>query len=199
MTLIVEDGTLPENANSYVSFEAADAYLTARNIWEAAPVDGTADPLAEKKEFAIIRAFDALNVLSWIGEPLDWQRIAAWPRLKVPMYPQPADAKETVYIDSDVVPNCVKTAQMELAGLIYGGLDPLAPVEHGGLILSKSESQTEGSVDVIGGDSSSSSVTYSDRAPVETYLPAVYGLLKSYLTAIPGKVSSIAIGKALRG
>ncbi len=199
MALIIEDGTLPENANSYVSLEAADLYLAARNIWEAAPEDGSEDPLAGKKEFAIIRAFDALNLLSWVGESLDWQRIPAWPRLNVPMYPQPADAKETAYIGTDVIPNCVKTAQMELAGLIYGGLDPLAPVEHGGLILSKSESSTEGSVDVIGGDSSSSSVTYSDRAPVETYLPAVYGLLKPYLTAIPGKVSGFAIGKALRG
>lgn len=199
MALIIEDGTLPENANSYVSYEAADAYLSVRNLWEPAPADGAEDPLANKKEFAIIRAFDALNVLSWVGEPLDWQRIPAFPRLNVLQYPQPADAKKPVYIEPDVVPNCVKTAQIELAGLIYGGLDPLAPVEHGGVVISKSESSSEGSVDVIGGDSKSSSVTYSDKAPVETYLPAVYGLIKPYLKTVPGKMIGIAVGKALRG
>lgn len=33
MPLIVEDGTLPENANSYVSLEQADAYLVPRGLW----------------------------------------------------------------------------------------------------------------------------------------------------------------------
>lgn len=33
MPLIVEDGTCPENANSYVSLECADAYLVPRGLW----------------------------------------------------------------------------------------------------------------------------------------------------------------------
>lgn len=44
MPLIVEDGTLPENANSYVSLEQADAYLVPRNLWPAYEAEKPVEP-----------------------------------------------------------------------------------------------------------------------------------------------------------
>lgn len=196
--LIVENGTMPEGANTYVSLEDVDAYLVPRGLWETTP-DDAGDSVIAKKEAAIIRAFDALNTLNWVGDVPDWQRVTAWPRQNVPMpgvMPKPGE--EPTFLPADMVPRAVVQAQMELAGLIYGGLNPLAPVERGGKIVSMSESSKEGDLDVIGGDSKSYSVTYAESAPVETYLPAVYGILGPYLREIPGK-SGMICGRVVMG
>lgn len=190
--LITEDGTMPEGANTYASLELADAYLVQRGLWEATP-DDAGDSVIAKKEAAIIRAFDALNTLNWVGDVPDWQRVTAWPRENVPM-----PGEESTFLPADTVPRAVVQAQMELAGLIYGGLNPLAPVERGGKVVSMSESSKEGDLDVIGGDSKSYSVTYAESAPVETYLPAVYGILGPYLREIPGK-SGMFCGRVVMG
>ena len=189
--LIIEDGTMPEGANTYVSLELADAYLVPRGLWETTP-DDAGDSVIAKKEAAIIRAFDALNTLNWGGDVPDWQRVTAWPRENVPMPGvEPKPGEEPTFLPADTIPRAVVQAQMELAGLIYSGLNPLAPVERGGKIVSMSESSKEGDVDVIGGDSKSYSVTYAESAPVETYFPAVYGILGPYLREIPGKSGMI--------
>lgn len=196
--LIVEDGTMPEGANTYVSLELADAYLVPRGLWETTP-DDAGDSVIAKKEAAIIRAFDALNTLNWVGDVPDWQRVTAWPRENVPMPGvEPKPGEEPTFLPADTVPRAVVQAQMELAGLIYGGLNPLAPVERGGKIVSMSESSKEGDVDVIGGDSRSYSVTYAESAPVATYFPAVYGILGPYLREIPGK-SGMICGRVAMG
>lgn len=196
--LIVEDGTMPEGANTYVSLADVDAYLVPRGLWEATP-DEAGDGIIAKKEAAVIRAFDAMNTLNWAGDAPDWQRVTAWPRQNVPMpgvKPKPGD--EPIFLPADMVPRAVVQAQMELAGLIYGGLNPLAPVERGGKVVSMSESSKEGDLDVIGGDSKRYSVTYAESAPVETYLPAVYGILGPYLREIPGK-SGMICGRVAMG
>lgn len=196
--LIVEDGTMPEGANTYVSLADVDAYLVSRGLWETTP-DDAGDSVIAKKEAAIIRAFDAMNTLNWAGDVPDWQRVTAWPRQNVPMPGvKPKPGEEPTFLPADMVPRAVVQAQMELAGLIYGGLNPLAPVERGGKIISMSESSKEGDVDVIGGDSRSYSVTYAESAPVETYLPAVYGILGPYLREIPGK-SGMICGRVAMG
>lgn len=207
--IIVEDGTGIAGANAYVNLADADAYLVARNIWAATPVEpapvvedgegeeqpaGTSDAaVVAAKEAAIIRAADALNVLKWIGEAkLFPDSLMAWPREDAVL---PGGAKVT----DDSIPAAVVRANIELAGLIYSGAaDPLAPVERGGKIISKSESFKEGNLDVIGGDAKSYSVTYADAAPVETYLPAVYGLLRPYLLEVPGQ-GGMVFGRAVQG
>lgn len=196
--LIVEDGTMPEGANTYVSLADVDAYLVPRGLWETTP-DDAGDSVIAKKEAAIIRAFDAMNTLNWAGDVPDWQRVTAWPRQNVPMPGvKPKPGEEPTFLPADMVPRAVVQAQMELAGLIYGGLNPLAPVERGGKVVSMSESSKEGDLDVIGGDSKRYSVTYAESAPVETYLPAVYGILGPYLREIPGK-SGMICGRVAMG
>lgn len=196
--LIVEDGTMPEGANTYVSLADVDAYLVPRGLWETTP-DDAGDSVIAKKEAAIIRAFDAMNTLNWVGDVPDWQRVTAWPRQNVPMPGvKTKPGEEPTFLPADMVPRAVVQAQMELAGLIYGGLNPLAPVERGGKVVSMSESSKEGDLDVIGGDSKSYSVTYAESAPMETYLPAVYGILGPYLREIPGK-SGMICGRVVMG
>lgn len=201
--VIVEDGTGIRDANAYADLSAADAYLVARGIWAATPTvtteatndtpptSGPDSAIVAAKEAAIIRAADALAVLKWRGEARFPLSLMAWPRTGVEV--------NGVEVPIDAVPPAVIRANIELAALIYNGeSDPLAPVERGGKVISKSESTKEGDVDVIGGDSKSYSVTYSEAAPVETYLPAVYGILRPYLLEVPGQAGSM-FGRVVRG
>lgn len=192
MPIIVEDGTCPANSNSYISLADADTYLVPRGLWPVTPNvpgENEGDPAAPDqvttaaKGSALLRAADYLNTLQWYGQPVDWQRTMAWPRIGVP---QPGGSNGAVLPDN-IVPKAVAQAQAELAGLIYGGTNPLAPVERGGKVIAEAHSTTEGSIDVIGGDSKSDSYTYADGAPIETYFPAVSGLLRALLAIIPGK------------
>ena len=199
MSLIIEDGTMPSGANSYVSLADADAYLVQRGLWEATPAD-SGEATVAKKETALIRAFDALNTLNWKGNVPDWQRVTAWPRENVPMPgPQKKGSDEPEFLPDNIVPNAVVQAQIELAAAIYGGLNPLAPIERGGKVISMSEASREGDLDVIGGDEKSYAVTYAESAPVETYLPAVYGILTPFLAEIPGKSTGLVWGRVIRG
>ena len=191
MALIVEDGSQPVGSNSYISIVDADTYLVPRGLWPVTPdVPGenegdhaVPDPvMVAAKESALLRAADYLNTLQWHGQPVDWQRTMAWPRIGVP---QPGGSKGAVLPDN-IVPKAVAQAQAELAGFIYGGINPLAPAERGGKVIAESHSTTEGDIDVIGGDSKSDSITYAEGAPVETYFPAVVGLLRPYLAVVPG-------------
>ena len=83
-------------------------------------------------------------------------------------------------------PKAIPQAQTELAALIVAGTNPLAPAERGGRVVSETHTTKAGDIDVIGGDSQSDSYTYAEGAPVETYFPAVVGLLRPYLAVVPG-------------
>ena len=190
-TLIVEYGSCPEGSNSYISIADADTYLEPRGLWPVTPDvpgENEGDPavpdpvMVAAKESALLRAADYLNTLQWHGQPVDWQRTMAWPRIGVP---QPGGSKGAVLPDN-IVPKAVAQAQAELAGFIYGGINPLAPAERGGRVVSETHTAKAGDIDVIGGDSKSDSYTYAEGAPVETYFPAVVGLLRPYLAVVPG-------------
>ena len=180
MPIIVEDGTLPANSNSYISLADAEAYASARGLWTSATTD-------DAKTVALLRAADYLNTLQWKGVAVTWDRVMAWPRENVP---QPGGAVDIygnpVLLANNIVPKAIPQAQTELAALIVAGTNPLAPAERGGKVIAESHSTTEGDIDVIGGDSKSDSYTYAEGAPVETYFPAVVGLLRPYLSVVPG-------------
>lgn len=107
--------------------------------------------------------------------------IPAWPRMNVPI----PGVEPVEYIDPKTIPRAVIQSQCELAALIYNDNDLFAPVEHGGKVKSVSDSTTE-TVDVLS-ESKSHSVTYADNAPVESWLPAVYPLLRDFLDEVPGE------------
>ena len=180
MALIVEDGSLPVGSNTYISLADADAYASARGLWTSATTD-------DAKTVALLRAADYLNTLQWKGITVAWDRVMAWPREKVP---QPGGAKDIygnpVLLANNIVPKAVAQAQTELAALIVAGTNPLAPAERGGRVVAEKHTTKAGDIDVIGGDSKSDSYTYAEGAPVETYFPAVVGLLRPYLAVVPG-------------
>lgn len=200
--LRVETGIGVEYPNSYADLACADAYLVPRGLWPATGVmvdteAGTEEPdatMVTAKEAALIRAFDWLNSLDWLGNPLDWEQQAAWPRENVSV---PGQTDKC--IDTDVVPRAVVQAQLEIAGLVFNGADMFAPKERGGKVRSESHSRSEGNLDVIGGDSQSDSYTYAESAPTETFYPAVAALLAPFLAEIPGKSYGSRIVEAGRG
>lgn len=200
--LKVEDGMLIDNANTYADLACADEYCVPRGLWPATGIEvdteaGTETPdasIVEAKEAALIRAFDYLNTLQWLGSQLDWEQAGAWPRKNVPI---PGNNNE--FVAEDCVPRLVVQAQLELAALIYGGEDLFKPLERGGRVTSESHSFKEGNIDVIGGDSNSDSYTYSESAPVETFYPSVFGLIAPLLAVVPGDASFSAVLEAGRG
>lgn len=180
MALVVEDGTMPTGSNSYISLSDAEAYASARGLWTSATTD-------DAKTVALLRAADYLNTLQWKGTAVTWDRTMAWPRENVP---QPGGATDIygnpVLLANNIVPKAIPQAQTELAALIVAGTNPLAPAERGGRVVSETHTTKAGDIDVIGGDSKSDSYTYAEGAPVETYFPAVVGLLRPYLAVVPG-------------
>lgn len=190
LTLIVEDGSLPEGANVYADLDAADAWLVPRGLWPATPVavdtaTGMETPdagVVAAKKAALLRGADWLNALPggrWKSEPVQEGRVMAFPRKAAP----------------GIVPAAVRLANMELAAVIYGGSNPLAPLEHGGVVQSESRSSSK----TVGPltESASHSLNYAADAPPETYYPAVAGLLAPYLDVIPGKSAGgcMAVGR----
>lgn len=182
MPIIVEDGTMPEGANSYAALDMADAYLVPRGLWPETPVA----VMVARKESALMRATDYLNGLAWKGESIDWQRVMAWPRKGVVL---PAGSG---YVPDDIVPVAVCMACMEMAAVIFGGDDPLAVVDRGGLVTSESHTLSKGNVDVIGGDSTSDSYTYAASAPTGKYYP-VLRLIETYLLFVHGKARGLRV------
>ena len=180
MALIVESGACEANSNSYISLADANTYATARGLWTSATTD-------DAKTVALLRAADYLNTLQWKGVAVTWDRVMAWPRENVP---QPGGATDAygnpVMLANNIVPKAVAQAQTELAALIVAGTNPLAPAERGGRVVAETHTTKAGDIDVIGGDSKSDSYTYAEGAPVETYFPAVVGLLRPYLAVVPG-------------
>lgn len=192
MALIVEDGKMRDKANSYVSFEEADAYIVARQLWEATNIEN--ESIVARKEAVLMRAFDWLNSLKWKGRKHCWENVNAWPRIEVPV---PAGANGE-YIDPYVIPKAVIQAQCELAALIYNGNNILLPVEHGGKIKSISEATTK-TIDVLS-ESKSRDVVYTDNAPVDAWLPSVYPLLRDFLEEVPGEIrNNFSMLEGIRG
>ena len=180
MALIVETGACEAGSNTFISLADAEAYASARGLWTSATTD-------DAKTVALLRAADYLNTLQWKGVAVTWDRTMAWPRENVP---QPGGATDTygnpVLLANNIVPKAIPQAQTELAALIVAGTNPLAPAERGGRVVSETHTTKAGDIDVIGGDSKSDSITYAEGAPVETYFPAVVGLLRPYLAVVPG-------------
>lgn len=124
--LIVEDGSCPENANSYASLEEADAYAIPRGLWTATEDEA----VMLSREQALLRASDWLNSLDWKGAPVSLDREMAWPRKGI--------GAHGVAVAEDAVPACVKTACIEAAVLVSGGTDLFAEQEYSGKITARS-------------------------------------------------------------
>lgn len=169
MALIIEDGSMPEGANTFAGVADTDAYFSVRgnDSWPAST--GTdEDANLTAKESALVRAADYLNTLYWKGRKVQWDWPMCWPRQGVGI----PGGDEDDLIPDNVVPMQVKRACMELAAIIYSGADLFESVERGGGI----KSETVGPI----------STTYFDDASGETYYPAVAGLIEGLVSVVPG-------------
>lgn len=105
MTIIVEDGSLIANANSYVSAANLTAFATARNI-----------SLTGDASILLIQAMDYIETLNYKGRKRSRDQALQWPRFGVVV--------DTYPIDSTVIPNELKNGQMQTALAIDAGNGP---------------------------------------------------------------------------
>jgi hypothetical protein len=168
MTLIVEDGLLPEGANAYCDVAFADEYLASRWLsgW---PEPGTDE---EAKERALIRAADYLNGIRWNGrKPLSPEpRMMAWPRVGA------FDSDGGNVIGDSVVPRAVMAANAYLASLVLAGTEIQPSLERGGRI----QQQKVGSLSVTFFPTSLERDVYSALADL------ISGLAPDYRSFGPG-------------
>lgn len=109
MALIVEDGTIVANANSYVSLADARAFAVARGV--TLPTDDAAT------EILAIKAVDFLEAQRnyYDGVKMDREQKLQWPR-------------SGAYLDGfeifeDEIPDVLKNAQCQLMMEVFAGLD----------------------------------------------------------------------------
>lgn len=106
MAIVVEDGSIVDGANSYVTVAELQAYATARGV--------TIDGQAEKH---LTQAMDYIENLIFKGYKKTQDQPLQWPRMDV-------------FIDgylwrSDEIPNELKNGLMQCAIAIHEGNDPL--------------------------------------------------------------------------
>lgn len=135
MALIVEDGSLPNGANSYVSVSATRAFATARGITlPAAPAAPAIDPV----EILLTKALDYIEALrgEFQGNKLSAAQVLQWPRSGVTVDGFP--------VDKTTIPEVLPKAQAQLACDAYT-LGTLMPVGDGRVVI---EERVEGAVDI---------------------------------------------------
>ncbi len=112
MALIVEDGSIVDNATSYISLADARTYAAARGL--TLPADDAA------AEAALVRAVDYMEATyygRWQGGIVAAEQPRAWPRFPVVV--------ENMIISASTIPAQLKAAQVEAAVAIGSGVDPL--------------------------------------------------------------------------
>jgi hypothetical protein len=110
MSLIVEDGSVVDNANSYNTVSSAGTYMDNRtsSTWTSASTD--------EKEKALYEGGMYLNSLNWKGSKTERDQSMEWPRANV------YDNDEYLY-PTNVVPQKVQDAQVEAAIESLAGSD----------------------------------------------------------------------------
>jgi hypothetical protein len=152
VTVIVENGSQVANANSFVTRDDVAAYCLNRGY--SFSITDT-----DKADQAIIRAGDWLkntNRVTYRGSLISATQTMPWPRQDASFYRGPT-------IANNVVPQCVKDAQCELAYRTLAGTNLQPDLARGG--ATKREK-----LDVL-------EVEYFDGAPPETVIQSVLGML----------------------
>ena len=157
--LIVEDGSIVADANSYIAYDYALAYhaLRGNSAWAAA---SDAD-----QQYAIIRATQAVDSVykgKWKGNPTEYgTQELEWPRSGVTV--------GSTSIDDDVIPAAIKKAVCEAALRELASPNSMTPdLERGGEIKRVKADVVE--------------VEYMDGANSTTTFTAIDGLLADLVT-----------------
>lgn len=113
VTLIIEDGSLVANANSYITVTAWDNWATDRGI--------THSHSDAKISHAILRAMDYFESLNFLGLKHTETQALQWPRDRVFV--------DHYDVDSNEIPKEVKNAMYELTKIELDGDSALNPQE----------------------------------------------------------------------
>lgn len=126
MTLIIEDGTLVDGADSFAT--AAELVAYADNYGLTIPLI-TAD-----QERLLRRAALQMSALSWKGEIVSASQSLSWPRRDVYIgqgsgliWNRPSTIVNDYLVPQNAIPSQVKAGQMALAAEIYA--DDTSPAE----------------------------------------------------------------------
>lgn len=111
MTIIVEDGTIVTNANSYVTTAELDTYATARGV----------TIISGDREKYLLLAMDYLEPLRFIGTKYSATQALQWPRSGAYI--------DGYLLDEDAIPTLLKNAEMQIAMSISEGYSPVAVIE----------------------------------------------------------------------
>lgn len=122
MALVVEDGSIVANANSYQSLIDIRAYATARGV--TLPVDD-----AEVEAMA----FSAMDYLE--GQRARYQGVKTDPANQELQWPRTGVSIDCYAIDSDVIPKELKNAENQLIIEINANVDILPTTEQGGFVI----------------------------------------------------------------
>lgn len=159
--LIVEDGSVVVDANSYVTYDYAENYHTLRGNSAWAAGDST------EKQYAIIRATQAVDSIykgKWKGEQVEYGvQELEWPRSNVVV--------GSNSIDNDTIPNAIKKSVCEAALRELESPNSLTPdLERGGEIKRVKADVVE--------------VEYMDGANSTTTFTAIDGLLADLVSGL---------------
>lgn len=156
--LIVEDGSIVTDANSFVTEDQIVTYAAMRGIALPYTTDAHKDAVAVLG----IKAVDYLRVLSWRGELVDPNQTMPWPRKNLSGNPTIAE---------DAIPPAVLEAQFQLVLLVNGGTDLLPTSAGTGFVIKEKVGPIE--------------TLYSEKVGISTnglpILPGITGLLDPWL------------------
>ena len=114
MSLIIEDGSIVADANSYVTVIELDTYCSNRGITLSATTEA-------EKEALSFKAMDYIECNVYQGYKTNTGQSLQFPR-----YPVYIDNQ---LIDSNAIPATLKKAQLQLMVEIDNGFNPLATTE----------------------------------------------------------------------
>ena len=157
--LIVEDGSIVADANSYIDYDYAENYHTLRGNSAWAAGDST------QKQYAIIRATQAIDSIykgKWKGNPTEYgTQELEWPRQDVEV--------NGTELDDDLIPTALKKAVCEAALRELASANSMTPdLDRGGEIKRVKADTVE--------------VEYMDGANSTTTFTAIDGLLTDLVT-----------------
>ena len=122
VTLIVEDGSIVPNANSFVTEAQIVAFALARGVTLPFTTDEQQDAVA----ILGIKAADYLRILPWRGEIVDVAQTMPWPRKYIDISPPwPENA----------IPMAVTEAQLQLTLLVNGGVILIPTIAGTGFLI----------------------------------------------------------------
>jgi hypothetical protein len=132
MSIIVEDGSVVDGANSYIDVAFADNYFNLRGITEWSDLTG------EEKSQALIKSADFIEAVyaqNFKGDKLDPTKFLSFPRANLYI--------NDYLVPEDEIPSNLKNAQCEMA-LRAGRSEPLIADQDKNVIRER----IEGAIDI---------------------------------------------------